>query len=64
MMEDLGEEMLRPELNEVLLLHGVRTVGIAQLILENRMSEKYAGAGAGSAFGKGVYLAGAFHALL
>ena len=70
MVPDLGEQIpdivealcgrgLRRDLNEVLLLHGISDLRIAKSILHNGMNERYSGSGAGSAFGEGVYLAGA-----
>jgi hypothetical protein len=58
-VEALGGEVLRGDINEVLLLHGVPDLRVAKSILTNGMNERYSGASAGSAFGEGVYLAGA-----
>ncbi len=57
-MEALNEGRLRDELNEVLLLHGLSSLSIAQNILVSGLSGKYVGSGAGYRFGKGIYLAG------
>ena len=45
-----------PSLNEQLLLTGVRKGDLAAIV-ENGLSEHYAGANAGTAFGAGIYLA-------
>jgi hypothetical protein len=56
--EALGGGALCLDVNEVLLLHGVASLSVAESILQNGLNERLAGSSTGSAFGEGTYLAG------